>query len=112
MQDPSSDEGAPEVEDVVFLVRAAAGGFCSTPLLQVLLQQGAGRARELKCTPDTKATRMVAAADVVRRLGLVTTASLMWLYTAKAGERMECSRQVAFYNKAHTAASILDPECW
>ncbi len=57
LQDPSSDEGAPEVEDVVHLVRAAAGRFCSTPVLQALLQQGAGRARELKCTPDTRATR-------------------------------------------------------
>ncbi len=49
-------------------------------------------------------------ADVVRRLGLATTASSMWLYTAKADERMECSRQVAFYIMAHYG--ILDPDCW
>ncbi len=109
LQDPSSDEGAPEDEDLVHLVRAAAGGSRSIPALQALLQQGAGLARELRCTPDTRATRTVVAAEVVRHLSLATMASSMRLYTAKASERMECSHQVVLYMKACTAAGHFGP---
>ncbi len=49
--------------------------------------------------------RMVVAADMVRRPGLATTvSSSARLYTAKAGERMECSRQASFHMQAGTAA--------
>ncbi len=86
--------------DHVHLVRAAASGYRSTPVLRATLQQGAVRAA-VRCTSDTGATRTVVAADTVRRLGLATTASSARLYTAKAGERMECSRQ-ASYMRART----------
>ncbi len=42
------------------------------------------------------------AADMVRRLGLITTAPTARLYTAKAGERMECSQQAFFHMRART----------
>ncbi len=59
------------------------------------------RGVEVKCTPDTGATRTVVAADMVRRLELATTASSSHLYTA--GERMECSRQASSHIRARTA---------
>ncbi len=92
------DEGE---ADLVHLVRSAAGGSRSTPVLRAILRQGPVNAT-IRCTPDTGATRTVVAADMVRRLGLATTASSARLYTAKAGERMECSRQASFYMRAHT----------
>ncbi len=60
----------------------------SIPVLKAMMQQGAGRTWEIKCTTDTGATRAVVEVDVVRRLGLATTASSVRLYTTKAGERM------------------------
>ena len=45
---------------------------------------------------------MLVATDMVRRLGLATMVSSASLYTAKAGERMECSRQASFYMRART----------
>ncbi len=87
--------------DHVHLVRAAASGYRSTPVLQATVQQGAVRAA-VRCTPDTGATRTVVVADTVCRLGLATTASSARLYTAKARERMECSRQTSFYMRART----------
>ncbi len=102
-QEPWMTEDESEGEaDLVHLVRAAAGGHRSTPVLRAMIRQGTMRGVEVKCTPDTGATRTVVAADMVRRLGLATTASSARLYTAKAGERMECSRQASFHMRART----------
>ncbi len=57
--------------DHVHLVRPAAGGNRSTRVLRAMIRQGPIRGVEVKCTPDTGATRTVLAADMVRRLGLV-----------------------------------------
>ncbi len=93
-QEPWMTEEEDEGEaDLVHLVRAAAGGSRSTPVLRATLRQGSVSAT-IRCTPDTGA--------MVRRLGLATTASSARLYTAKAGERMECSRQASFYMRART----------
>ncbi len=103
-QEPWMTEDKSEGEaDLVHLVRAAAGGHRSTPVLRAMIKQGTMRGVEVKCTPDTWATRTVVAADMVRPLGLATTTSSARLYTAKAGERMECSRQVSFHMRARTA---------
>ncbi len=59
--------------------------------------------------PGHGVTRTVVAADMVRRLGLATTASSARLYTAKVGERMECSRQASFHMGARTADGRTGP---
>ncbi len=84
-------------------MRPAGGGHRSTPVLLAMIKQGTLRGVEVKCTLDTGATRTVVAADMVRRLGLATTASSARLYTAKAGERMECGRQASFHMRTRTA---------
>ena len=59
--------------DHVHLVRAADKSH-STPVLRAMIKQGTIRGMEIKCTPDTGATRTVVAADVFRRLWLPTPA--------------------------------------
>ncbi len=59
--------------------------------------------------PGHGATRTVVAADMVQRLGLATTASSARLYTAKVGERMECSRQASFHMRARTTDGRTGP---
>ncbi len=101
-QEPCMTEDEDEGDaDLVHLVRAAAGGSRSTLVLWATLRQGPVNAT-IRCTPDTGAKRTVVAADMVRRLGLTTTASSARLYTAKAGERMECSQQASFYMRGRT----------
>ena len=89
--------------DHVHLVRPAAGGNRSTRVLRAMIRQGPIRGVEVKCTPDTGATRTVLTADMVRRLGLATTASSVRLYTAKAGDRMECCRKASIHMRTRTA---------
>ena len=85
----------------IHLVRAAASSFCSIPVLWATLQQGAVLAA-IRYTQDTGAARTVVVAETAHWLGLATTASSARLYTAKAVERMECSRQASFYVRART----------
>ncbi len=109
-QEPWMTEDEDEEDgDHVHLVRAAAGSHSSTPVLRVMIRQDTAHGVEVKCTPDMGATRMVVAADMVHRLKLATTASSARLYTAKAGERMECSRQASFHMRARTADGCPGP---
>ena len=59
----------------VHLMWAVASGHRSTPVLRAMIKQGTMRGVEIKCTPDTGASRTVVAAHMVCRLGLTTTAS-------------------------------------
>ncbi len=88
--------------DLVHLVQPAASGHRSTPVLRAMIKQGTMLGVEVKCTPDTGATRTVEASVMVRWLGLATAASSAHLNAAKAGERMECSRQASFHMRART----------
>ncbi len=49
----TEDESEGEA-DLVHLVRAAAGGHSSTPVLCAMIKQGTMRGVEVKCTPDTE----------------------------------------------------------
>ena len=98
-----------EDADNVHLVRTAGSGHRSSPVLLATLRQGAVH-KEVRCTPDTGASRTVVAADPVCWFRLATMASFARLYTAKAGERMKCSRQASLYMKARTADGRLEPQ--
>jgi transposase InsO family protein len=97
--DTEDDTSAEEEEEATALqvrVSRCSGPTKATPSVKLLLRQRGVRYRPVFCTPDTGATRTIVAANVVDRLQLSTTATAAKLYSAKADERMECTRRVAF----------------
>ncbi len=66
-QEPWMTEDEDEGDaDLVHLVRATARGHRSTLVLCAMIKHSTMRCVEIKCTPDTGATRTVVANDMVR----------------------------------------------
>jgi hypothetical protein len=98
----ASDDSDAGMDSRVNRIRVArAGPNIPTPQFTMRAHQGIPSERfRLTCTPDTGATRTIISADLVDRHQMFTRYTKAQLFSAKEGERMECSRKVELHARA------------